>query len=79
MYCTSAVGIHTRIKHTMVAIAGRKMGWDGQKRRYVCYSCMRDYLRPRGVLSACDLLAVGNDVEGTSCSFVDRSAFIMHK
>ena len=53
MYCTSAVGIHTRIKHTMVAIAGRKMGWDGQKRRYVCYSCVRDYLRPRGALSVC--------------------------
>ena len=41
-----------------------------------------DHLRPRGVLSACDFLAVGNDLEGTACFFVDRSpAFItlVHK
>ena len=36
------------------------------------YRCMREHLRPRGFLSACDLLAVGNDLEGTSCLFVDH-------
>ena len=42
------------------------------------YSCICDHLRPRGVLSACDLLAVGSDLEWASCVFVGHSVFTMY-
>ena len=58
--------IDKRIRHTMVAISGSR-GVEGVWVPVGVDS--RDHLRPRGVLSACDLLTVGNDLEGTSIFF----------
>ena len=39
-------------------------GRVGETGNHIFHSCMCDHLRPRGVLSAYDLLAVGNGLEG---------------
>ena len=73
--CT-VVGIHRQ--YTTAAIAVRKNGSNERGRQlydaaavFVFY-----HLRPRGVLSACALLAFGNDLEGTSIFFVEHAVFI---
>ena len=54
----------------MVSITGGERGRGrGGGGSHMFYSCTCDHLRPRCVVSACDLLALGNDLEGR-CFFV---------
>ena len=62
----------------MVAIDERKRGSHTVK--CATAGCMCDHLCLLGVLSACDILAVGRDLGGVSClfvDFIDYSVFIM--